>query len=199
MPKPIDHNVRKRQIVAESVKLFARYGFSDVNFALIAKESGVSRTLLYTYFKDKRAIFNAAIDEVTSLVRAKYEEILPLDITADAKLRKLCLTVLTMMYGQRDFVCAIADVLTDYRRQGINPKDKVAAHTNGLRLMIAEILTAAFDRGEYDARFTPVQVTERLYSQFEATALRIAVTGKGDLAESVDEVDSLLLALRPRS
>lgn len=104
MPKPIDHNVRKRQIVAESVKLFARYGFSDVNFALIAKESGVSRTLLYTYFKDKRAIFNAAIDEVTSLVRAKYEEILPLDITADAKLRKLCLTVLTMMYGQRDFV-----------------------------------------------------------------------------------------------
>ena len=103
------------------------------------------------------------------------------------------------MYGQRDFVCAIADVLTDYRRQGINPKDKVAAHTNGLRLMIAEILTAAFDRGEYDARFTPVQVTELLYSQFEATALRIAVTGKGDLAESVDEVDSLLLALRPRS
>ena len=65
--------------------------------------------------------------------------------------------------------------------------------------MIAEILTAAFDRGEYDARFTPEQVTELLYSQFEATALRIAVTGKGDLAESVDEVDSLLLALRPRS
>ena len=72
MPKPIDHNVRKRQIVAESVKLFARYGFSDVNFALIAKESGVSRTLLYTYFKDKRQIFNEAINEATDVVGARY-------------------------------------------------------------------------------------------------------------------------------
>lgn len=196
MPKPIDHNVRKRQIVAESVKLFARYGFSDVNFGLIAKESGISRTLLYTYFKDKREIFNAAIAEVTSRVRAKYEEILPLDITTDAKLHRICLTVLTMMYEFRDFVCVIVDVLTNYRRQGINPKDRVAAHTQGLKLMISGFLTSALERGEYDGRFDSRQVTELLYSQFEATALRIAVTGRAELADSIEEMESLLGTLR---
>lgn len=197
MPKPIDHNVRKRQIVAESVKLFARYGFSDVNFGLIAKESGVSRTLLYTYFKDKREIFNAAIAEVTSHIRAKYEEILPLDISTDAKLHRICLTVMTMLYEYRDFVCVIVDVLTNYRRQGINPKDRVAAHTNGLRLMISGFLTAARERGEYDVRFEPAQVTELIYSQFEATALRLAVTGRAELSDSIQEMESILRALRP--
>ena len=59
--KPINHKERKREIRAAGLRLFARYGFADVNFGMIAKECGVARTLLYTYFKDKRAIFCGAL------------------------------------------------------------------------------------------------------------------------------------------
>ena len=196
MPRPIDHAVRKRHIVAESVRLFARYGYADVTFGMIARESGVSRTLVYTYFKDKREIFNAAISQVTSRIRAEYEAVLPLNILSVDKLRRITMKVMVMMYEYRDFICVIVDVLTGYRRAGINPHDRVEAHTEGLRKMIGYFLQSAVHGGEYGRPIDVQQATSLIYSQFEAAALRIAVTGRAELPESVRELDAAILSLR---
>ena len=50
--KTVNHKERKREIRTISLGLFARHGFDDVNFGMIARAAGISRTLLYTYFKD---------------------------------------------------------------------------------------------------------------------------------------------------
>ena len=72
MAKPVNHKERKREICATSIRLFAQRGYQDVNFGTIAKECGISRTLVYTYFKDKRTIFNQAIIELTTAAADKY-------------------------------------------------------------------------------------------------------------------------------
>ena len=72
MAKSVNHHERKREICATSIRLFAQRGYEDVNFGNIAKECGLSRTLVYTYFKDKRTIFNQAIFELTTAVAEKY-------------------------------------------------------------------------------------------------------------------------------
>ena len=114
--KSINHKERKRQIRAVSLRLFARYGFNDVNFGMIAKECGVARTLLYTYFKDKRAIFNEAVNEATSSVEAQYREIMHSRQSADAKLRQLCIAVFALLFDNRDFLCVIVDTAIDPNR-----------------------------------------------------------------------------------
>ncbi|MBQ7667187.1 MAG: helix-turn-helix transcriptional regulator, partial [Kiritimatiellae bacterium] len=87
MRRTVDHEQRKRAIIAESLWLFSRKGYAAVNFGMIAKGCGISRTALYQYFKDKREIFNAAIDEATSRIEAKYAQIVNSRRPADAELR----------------------------------------------------------------------------------------------------------------
>ncbi len=199
MAKAIDHLARRRRIVAESLKLFATHGFSQVNFGMIAKSSGVARTILYTYFKDKRAIFNEAIEEVTGKIRATYDVAASTAATADAKLRQICLTVFAVLFDNRDFVCVIADVLANYRRKGSVPVERVRAHTEGLVRVFRRFLSEGIAKGELRSELDPDCLAEVLYSQFEATALRMAVTGNASLASCIDGMDTLLLALRPSS
>ena len=198
MPK-IDHTLRRRQIVAESVKLFATHGYQQVNFGMIAKACGVARTLLYKYFRNKRAIFNEAIDEVTAKVRAKYGEAAASRASADQKLRQVCVTVFTVLFENRSFVCVVSDVLSGYRRRGGSvPVDRVIAHTSGLLRVMQELVAEGVAQGEYRADVDPRRAANLLYSQYEAAALRIAITGNAELAESLEEMGLLLRSLRAR-
>jgi len=178
------------------VRLFARLGYSAVNFGAIAKRCSVSRTLLYTYFKNKRAIFNEAIDEVTSRVEKKYAEVVHSSRSADAKLRQICMTVVAMLFDNRDFVCVIADVLAAYRRKGAIPVEQIERHTAGVRRIMSVLAGDAVRRGEYRRGTNPAKVSALLYSQFEAAAMRIAITGRAEVSEAMDMLDSILAPLR---
>ena len=194
--KPVNHKERKREIRAISLGLFARHGFDDVNFGMIAEACGISRTLLYTYFKDKRAIFNEAIDAATSVVGARYREIVRARLSADAKLRQICISVFALLFDNRDFLCVIVDFLATVRRGGKIPVDNVMRHTVGLRRILHSFVVEAIHRGEYDPSLNATRATALLYSQFEAAIIRLTLSGKAELSESIDAVNSLLFAFR---
>lgn len=192
----IDHEERKHQIVAASIGLFAKWGYSAVNFGMLAKELGFARTLIYTYFKDKRSIFNEAINGVTQRVEAKYAEVVHSRQSADAKLRQICMTVFAMLFDNREFVCVIADVLAVQRRKGSIPVDKVDEHTRGLKRIIRLLLGEAVRRGEYRKDINPTLVMHLIYSQFEAVALRLTITGRAEISSCIDQTDAILNSLR---
>ncbi|UZW13270.1 TetR/AcrR family transcriptional regulator [Clostridium pasteurianum] len=55
---------KKKKIVQVAFKLFCEKGFHHTNTNEIAKEAGVSTGIVYHYFKDKKAIFLAVMDQV---------------------------------------------------------------------------------------------------------------------------------------
>lgn len=195
MPK-IDHEARKARIITASIRLFAKYGYPAVNFAMIAKESGLARTLLYGYYKDKRSIFNAAINGVTARVEAKYAQVVHSRQSADAKLRQICITVFAMLFDNREFVCVIADQLAHLRRIGEDVSDRVVEHTVGVKKIMFALINEAIRRHEYDRRVNVQRSVDLLYSQFEAAALQLAITGKAELSECIDRLDGILFAMR---
>ena len=197
MARKIDHKTRRSEIVAASIKLFAVHGYSGVSLGMIADACKISRPLLYTYFKDKRDIFNDAIAGVTRRVAAKYHEVIHTHHSADAKLRQICITAFAMLFDNRDFVCVISDFLAELRRQGNPvPQSHITRHTFGLRRIIHSLIIEAMGNGEYRASIDPDRITTVLYSQFEAAALRIVVTGNAELSESLDQLDGILFSLR---
>ncbi len=194
--KTVNHKERKREIRAISLGLFARHGFDDVNFGRIAEACGISRTLLYTYFKDKRQIFNEAIDEATAVVGVRYREIVRSRLSPDAKLRQICISVFALLFDNRDFLCVIVDFLCAVRRGGKIPVDNVLRHTVGLKRILHSFVVEAIHRGEYDASLNANRATALLFSQFETAVLRIAVSGQAEISESIDAMNAILFSFR---
>jgi AcrR family transcriptional regulator len=61
-PRPDVSEERRSQIIESAIKVFARQGFSDARMDDVAAESGMSKGLLYWYFKSKDAIVVAIAD-----------------------------------------------------------------------------------------------------------------------------------------
>lgn len=57
----------KRQLIMEvALRLFAKEGFHSTSVAKIAKEAGISKGLLYNYFKSKEELFMQIIEKHTN-------------------------------------------------------------------------------------------------------------------------------------
>lgn len=57
---------RKAHIIACAKKVFARHGYTKTNIAMICEQAGIGRGTLYQYFKNKKAVFTAIIDDITT-------------------------------------------------------------------------------------------------------------------------------------
>lgn len=198
--RPADRESRKREIRSAGLRLFARLGYSAVNFGSIAKEAGVSRPLVYTYFKDKRRFFNEAIDEATGGILAAGRELMRCPtLSADAKLHQLCGAVFAVLFDNRDFLGVVVDYLCTLRRRGEDPVERVLKHTVGLKRLLRALVLEAVKRGEYEARLDPARAVALIYSQFEAAVLRLAVSGQAERSVSVGALDALLQSFRDKA
>ena len=66
----------------------------------------------------------------------------------------------------------------------------------GMRRILHSFIVEAIHKGEYDASVNANRATALLYSQFEATILRIAVSGQAEISESVDALNAILFSFR---
>lgn len=61
MTRPAAHDARRAQLLAIGKRMFSARPFSAVAIEEIAAEAGISTGLLYHYFKNKRALYVAAV------------------------------------------------------------------------------------------------------------------------------------------
>ena len=57
MPRPVDHDHQRRELLERSFSLFAERGYGGVSMRGLARELGVSTGTLYHYFEGKPDIF----------------------------------------------------------------------------------------------------------------------------------------------
>ncbi len=74
-------------ILAAAVREFAREGVAGARTDAIARSAGVNKALLYYYFKDKEALYEAVLDEVFSGVRVAIENALSKDLPPRERLK----------------------------------------------------------------------------------------------------------------
>lgn len=71
MPKRIDHEKRKIEILYAALEVYATEG-QNANLSLIASKCGLSRTTVYQYFKDESDLYHYAIKYTTDNTFARY-------------------------------------------------------------------------------------------------------------------------------
>ena len=74
-------------ILQAAVREFAREGVAGARTDAIARSAGVNKALLYYYFKNKEALYQAVLDEVFSGVRIAIENALKQDLPPPERLK----------------------------------------------------------------------------------------------------------------
>ena len=72
-PAPVDGNVRER-LLNNAARLFARKGYAATTVREIVAEAGVTKPVLYYYFRSKEGIYSELLQEALKRFEALLEE-----------------------------------------------------------------------------------------------------------------------------
>ncbi len=192
MKPTVDHRARKRDIIANSIKLFARKGYNDVTFQDLADTSGVARTILYRYFKNKRQIFDAAILMALQRVVQKHTEIMRAKLPASVRLRQICTAVTATLFDNREFLAVIIDFVMAMKRGNHDMTRRIMTFTIGLKRVLHTLIVGGIHHGEFRANANPDTYTDILYAQFESAVLRLTVSGDAAMTDVVNRIDEVI-------
>jgi AcrR family transcriptional regulator len=75
MPKIVDHDQYRQELLTQSFDLFAKKGYASITMRQLAEGLGVSTGTLYHYFPSKRVLFEQLIDQLSQqdMLRATAE------------------------------------------------------------------------------------------------------------------------------
>ncbi len=178
----VEHEKRKREILEKALDVFVREGYQDTTFQKIAERCGITRTILYLYFKNKREIFSFSIKLFTERLEAAIR-----DIAADAglgqaeKLARIVGMALAECARSRRLLAVVLDYLGHLRASGGDPDERVRRRTIRMRHIISGILIEGIERGEF-RRVSVKAAGDLAYALIEAAIFRIAVLGRDDAA-----------------
>ena len=90
--RKIQYNLQRQKILDKSLKLFSRRGFAQTSVADIAKESNISKGLLYHYFSSKEQLFEEILTSSLNVI-FEYIDINKDGILTQSELEKFILNV----------------------------------------------------------------------------------------------------------
>jgi AcrR family transcriptional regulator len=193
----IEHDKRKKEILEKALDVFVDEGYEDTTFQKIAERCGITRTILYIYFKNKREIFTFSI----KLFSEKLENELRL-VAADAarsqsdKLAAVVSQVIDVCAKNARLLGVVLDYLGHLKASGGNPDERVRRRTIRMRHILSGMIIEGQRSGEFAA--FPVKVAgDLLYAMIESAIFRIAVLGKADAGNLVQAVGLFASRLGP--
>ncbi|MCK5156252.1 MAG: TetR/AcrR family transcriptional regulator [Spirochaetales bacterium] len=142
MPKIIDHDKRKEEILYMALQVFSREGYKDSNLSLIAHECGISRPTIYQYFRDKEEIYYYAVKLFTGKMFIRYAEIAWDDSkTVVNRLKRICRDIIETAAKNRDALTSLVDVMIQLKKEGRDFSDIIMRRTAKLIILFKRLLS----------------------------------------------------------
>ena len=168
-PRPDVSEERRAQIIESAIKVFARQGFASTRMDDVAVESGLSKGLLYWYFKSKEEIIIAIADLLFGAEFRKMQS-----LSASGQAARACLeSFLEIFIEDLQGMLKVAPVIYEFYALAFRNATvrKVMQEYLGRFVAILEpIVQHGMDHGEFspgNAR----QVTLAIGSALEGTLL----------------------------
>lgn len=171
MPKVIDHDKRKTEILVTALEVFAKEGFKDTNMSLIANSCNISRTTIYQYFKDKNEIFHYAIKSTTDKIFQHYtsEEFSEIQNPMD-KLVRITNDILDRADNYKTEIIQLLQAIKDI---DINFDEALRHRTAKLNLLVARTIREAVQKG-LACKCSPQEKADKLIALLESYCLNLA-------------------------
>lgn len=112
MPKVVDHDQMRQEILDRCFELFSKKGYANVTIKEIARELGISAGMLYHYFPAKREIFEKLFEHK----RMKDIKELSQEIGENADLEKVIQLFVQRWETNREFYQNLLMLAIDFYR-----------------------------------------------------------------------------------
>jgi len=179
----VEHEKRRREILRKALDVFVDEGFEDATFQKIADRCGITRTTLYTYFKNKKEIFNYSIKQLLSTVEADITKVrVGTHLHAVDKIIRVISRIIELLEKNRLLLSVILDYLIHISRNNADPNYRVRRRTLKLRHILATMVIDGIKAGEIVAMNVKA-ADDMLYSLFESAIFRLAVLKQETVAD----------------
>lgn len=185
----VEHEKRKEDILDKALDVFVQEGYKDTTFQKIAERCGITRTILYLYFDNKKEIFGACIKRMMSRLEDEIRDIAgDSDMPSVERLALIGEMVLKVCAKESGLLSVVLDYLLKMKMSGGDPDELVRRRTIRMRHILAIIIIEGKKKGEFAPEVSVKATSELFYAVIESAAFRISVLGKQDatiLAESL--------------
>ncbi len=169
MPKKVDHDARREELVLAAWRVIAARGIDEVTIREIARESGYSSGVLAHYFENKDDLLAHALRLSHTRIRKRYDAEVETPVAADA-LKAILLDNLPLD-EQRELETRIemsfwARALRNEALHEIQQEE-----SEGLRSLLRELVEKAQDDGAVSADHDREEVLELLGAVIDGLSL----------------------------
>jgi AcrR family transcriptional regulator len=189
----VEHEKRRKEILECALNVFMDEGFEAATFQEIADRCGITRTILYIYFRNKKEIFNYSIKQLLTKVEENIQEIRA-DKSLDSveKITRVLLAILKLLEQNRSLLSVILDYLLHLSaRTGTpaeaSPEIRVRRRTVKLRHILSSMVIEGVKAGELK-KVKIKAVDDLLYSFIESAIFHLAVLKRKTVTEMRDVV-----------
>ncbi|SIN69448.1 TetR/AcrR family transcriptional regulator [Agromyces cerinus] len=179
MPKIVDHDERRLEIVRATWRLIAEKGFRATTMREIAKSAGVANGGLFPYFRNKEELIGATFEHVYSATNARFAAVRA-DLEGMAALRELMLQIFPLDEER----ILEARIVIPFWEYAANEPDLLALHERTMdewRVEIADHLERAKQLGQARADLDVAVATDHLMAFVDGVQV-IAVVSPGSAA-----------------
>lgn len=192
----VEHEKRRKEILEKALDVFVDEGFEDATFQKIADRSGITRTTLYIYFKNKKEIFNYSIKQLLSSVEKDLLELRrDENVSIVDHITNVLCAIIDILEENRRLLSVVLNYLLYLTKSESNPDDRVRRRTIRLRHILSVMVIEGIRAGE----IAPVSVRtadDLLYGLIESAIFRLVVFHRDSAQEIKDDLKLAVHRLR---
>jgi len=183
----VEHEKRRKKILEKALFVFIDEGFENTTFQKIADYCGITRTTLYTYFKNKKEIFIYSIKQLLVEIEEGIQRIRrDASLSSVEKITRVLSDIFRHLEEHRRLLAVLLDYLLFLSKSNVDPEQRVRRRTLKLRHILASMVIEGVKSGELKT-VNIKTANDYLYSLIEAAIFHLVVLQRktvGDLRKT---------------
>jgi len=183
MAVAVEHDQRRKKILEKALSVFMDDGFENATFQKIADRCGITRTILYLYFKNKREIFTYSIKQLLLSVEDNIKSIsIDGSLSSIDKITNVLLAIIKLLEENRQLLYVVLDYLLYISKSDIDPEARVRRRTVKLRHIFSSMLIEGMKSGELKKNNVK-SASDYLYSFLDSAIYQLVVLKRKDIQD----------------
>ena len=171
MPKIVDYELKKKEIIEKAKEVFAKRGYYNTNIADISEKCGMGRTTIYQYFKNKDEIFYCTIGDFLEELKVKVEAIVSdQSLTFIEKLKKLVFELVNE-YEYNNIFVLLMEMWIILKRENNKLLEMLKSYTQELKIQIKNLISQGIAANEIKP-IDSESMADTIYSFIESFTLQ---------------------------